>query len=501
MAIEYPYTRPVGEYPNTDPQGQKYQNDRSTGTPISSKKMDGDLNKVTNAINDLKQKIDDVVVNAIPGADDPGNTNKFVTTTGEAVTWSPVREEYIEDRAITYPKIQEGNEGTFLIHNANRTLEEFAHSATIDSVLTSQGVNVKPRYKKLSELLEGSEDPEKAHQVLQTDGAGALTFTKVGQQQLEDEGVTLPKIQKQAAKARSVFVTKSDGGAEVATSPPTDKDGYLLRSQKTARPAFGRLQTEDLDDNIIKTRHIEDAQVTEPKLAANAVTTSKIAAGAATTDKIAEAAITEEKLVAGSVTNSKLGANSVTGSKIKDGNVSSPKLGNNSVITEKLAAQAVTNEKIESVESTKITRAGSSLFGFDSSVPSSIGLTTTPNRILCSKASSPKAEFRTLTKEDLPKIGCQPVCMIRWDPDGSLIKEYNPFGMKTAWAKTHSGHYRLSLNQSASNFMLVATIDASLNSSGVVYTAYSGTTIVIHTTKARIGHEDYGGQLVLYKVS
>jgi hypothetical protein len=318
--------------------------------------------------------------------------------------------------------------------------------------------------------IPGSSEALNANKVLKTDGEGNLSWIQVTDEQIQDQAVTTPKV------AEGSITTEKLGNASVTT-------------------------VKIYDQNVTKEK-IQDGAVTTNKLKNKAVTVDKILAGAVTSSRIKDKAITTEKLNTKAVTTETLNDQAVTTPKLANSSVTQDKVAPNAVSNTKIKDLAVTNAKINTVHLDKIAWSANKLLitGDDSRGASIAFPKDSSSKVLISKTSSPYGHFRTLTQLDLPQAGVQPVYMRRWNPDGSVIKDYNPFRIKTSWSRISSGRYRLSLNQSAANFILVATIDASINSSGVVYTSYSGTNIDVHTTKAQSGHEDYGGQLVLYKM-
>ena len=100
-----------------------------------------------------------------------------------------------------------------------------------------------------------------------------------------------------------------------------------------------------LDANVT-TAKIADANVTEAKLADDAVTTVKILDANVTTTKIADANVTEAKLADDAVTTVKILDANVTTAKIADANVTEAKLAGDAVTTVKILDANVTNAKL-----------------------------------------------------------------------------------------------------------------------------------------------------------
>jgi hypothetical protein len=97
---------------------------------------------------------------------------------------------------------------------------------------------------------------------------------------------------------------------------------------------------------VAPTAGIEDAAVTNAKLANGAVTTLKIDAAGLAADALASNAVTTAKILDGAVTTDKLGALSVTTAKIAADAVTAAELANNSVDTAAIVDGAVTTDKL-----------------------------------------------------------------------------------------------------------------------------------------------------------
>lgn len=74
--------------------------------PPTAQQLDGDLNKMIDLINTLSDEINNVVVGALPGADDPLNANSLMTTDGAGnISWVKAASANLDDGAVTTPKI------------------------------------------------------------------------------------------------------------------------------------------------------------------------------------------------------------------------------------------------------------------------------------------------------------------------------------------------------------------------------------------------------------
>ena len=74
--------------------------------PPTAQQLDGDLNKMIDLINTLSDEINNVVVGALPGADNPLNANRLMTTDGEGnISWVKAASANLDDGAVTTSKI------------------------------------------------------------------------------------------------------------------------------------------------------------------------------------------------------------------------------------------------------------------------------------------------------------------------------------------------------------------------------------------------------------
>ena len=121
-----------------------------------------------------------------------------------------------------------------------------------------------------------------------------------------------------------------------------------------------------IGDNAVKTKHIDNRNVTSDKIALLAiitelindlaVTTAKLANSAVTTEKIADLNVITEKLAALAVTTEKINTKAVTTEKLDDLAVIEKKIANLAISTRTIIDSAVTNEKLheEAVTNDKI---------------------------------------------------------------------------------------------------------------------------------------------------
>ena len=226
MALPTNNSRPAIPYVPTQvlPNYDRYE---SLGQfPPTAQQLDGDLNKMIDLINTLSDEINNVVVGALPGADDPLNANSLMTTDGAGnISWVKASSANLDEGAVTTVKIQ-------------------------DAAIT----------------------PEKIQpQAVDTD---QLATNAVRTIKILDENVTTGKLANS-----SVTTPKIDDGA--VTTPKISLGAII-----TEKLADLCVTVAKLADLSVITAKIADLAVTTAKLAANAVTTEKIANGAVTTAKI-----------------------------------------------------------------------------------------------------------------------------------------------------------------------------------------------------------------------
>lgn len=124
-----------------------------------------------------------------------------------------------------------------------------------------------------------------------------------------------------------------------------------LTESDTIMGAFSKIRKwfEDLNalafKTTISTTDIDNAAVTNEKIATNAITSGKLGPASVISAKINALAVTTEKLADYCVTSVKLASSAVTAVKIASG----------AVTAEKIANGAVTDEKISSVAASKVT--------------------------------------------------------------------------------------------------------------------------------------------------
>jgi hypothetical protein len=168
----------------------------------------------------------------------------------------------------------------------------------------------------------------------------------------------------QVAPPHAVLIANVAGGVPSSAGPAVGMKGddTVLSQHIKEADALANYAPASNDPQFtnrgsgIKTGHIKDRAVTEPKLADDAVVTRTIANSAVTNAKLADNAVTNAKLADNAVstaeladnavTNPKLADNAVGTAELADNAVTNPKLADNAVNTAELADNAVTNAKL-----------------------------------------------------------------------------------------------------------------------------------------------------------
>jgi len=128
-----------------------------------------------------------------------------------------------------------------------------------------------------------------------------------------------------------------------------DNSGNVSEFSNVVSGKLLRVDTDDLEDELITSQKLVDNAVTEVKVATGAITTTKISDGAIESPKIAAGAITSGKIAAGAVIADKIDANAVTSQKIAAGAVTADKIDANAVTAEKIQSGAVTTDKLDAL--------------------------------------------------------------------------------------------------------------------------------------------------------
>ena len=96
----------------------------------------------------------------------------------------------------------------------------------------------------------------------------------------------------------------------------------------------GAIQSRHITDNAVTTEKIGDGEVKSRNIAPESITNDKIGKGAVTTDKLADESITGDGVGPGAATNGKIANDAVHTRNIMDRNVTSKKIDLNAILPE-----------------------------------------------------------------------------------------------------------------------------------------------------------------------
>jgi hypothetical protein len=177
--------------------------------------------------------------------------------------------------------------------------------------------------------------------------------TKLGTTALADGAITAAKLANDSSIAYD-SVAPGTGNFE-GRGYVNSTSKYLLvwdgsAFQQVVAPTAGiedaAVTNAKIANGAVTTLKIDAAGLAADALASNAVTTVKILNGAVTTDKLGALSVTTAKIAADAVTAAELADNSVDTAAIVDGAVTTDKLATDAVSTIKVQDGAITNDKI-----------------------------------------------------------------------------------------------------------------------------------------------------------
>jgi microcystin-dependent protein len=117
---------------------------------ISAVDVDSNFNYLIDACNKLDDSIQTVALSGIPGAKEPSNNGKFLTTDGNNVAFTFVEAGNIANNAVTLPKLQIGNVGELISWDSTQQPITVA-KGTENHVLTANAAGIPPEFKDPSQ--------------------------------------------------------------------------------------------------------------------------------------------------------------------------------------------------------------------------------------------------------------------------------------------------------------------------------------------------------------
>ena len=106
------------------------------------------------------------------------------------------------------------------------------------------------------------------------------------------------------------------------------------------------VQSRDIQNGAVKSRHIADGAVISDKIGDGEVKSRNIASDAVTTDKIGDREVKNKNIAQGAVTNEKIADEAITGDEIEGETVKNGKIANDAVQTRNIKDRNVTSKKI-----------------------------------------------------------------------------------------------------------------------------------------------------------
>ena len=349
--------------------------------------------------------------------------------------------------------------------------------------------------------IPGSSETINKDKLLKTDGQGNLSWilageaqlalASVGTDQVKDGAITTPKI----------------GNASITTDKIYDQN----------------VTTPKVRDGAITSSKLADSAVIHPKIAQGAIDFSKIALMPSRQRSIVVTAnATGQWTTMGTAPNDKSGYyprsrsnadmhwSRIQASDLDAGVVGEVQLAANAITTPKIQNSAITNAKLASdIAPGKLKGNGNTIVtttgpGYQGA---GIGLTSAPNKIMCSKGVAPFGEFRSLGPADLPKIGMQPIYMINFKADGKhdQYNPYNPFNFVSKFEWVSPSYYQITLTDYAAKFVAQGT--AFINSPYVVnFKIIEKTGVYLRFIFSQqvgdsVSYMQSAGSIILYKIA
>lgn len=182
--------------------------------------------------------------------------------------------------------------------------------------------------------------------------AGAVVAAKIAAGAIETDKLAAGSIT--TAKIAANAITATEIAADSITSAKI-ATGAITATKVQA----GAIGADQIAANAITTGKIAAGAVSADQIAANAIVAGKIAADAITTDKIAANAIQTDKIAANSITGGLIAASGVittaaqindaviTNAKIANGAITTAKIGDAEITAAKIANAAITSAKID----------------------------------------------------------------------------------------------------------------------------------------------------------
>jgi hypothetical protein len=248
--------------------------------PPTAKSVDAELNSLVDKVNIVIDGVNDLEFGSIPGADDPANENKILTTNGDTLTWQFITDVNIEADAITGDSIAQntitggadGNIGLQAVTNANLAadigIDKLANTANFASALVTYNAQA---------------------------GVGQSRFTQYGEVLGFTAQLTSGPTATQLYIVWNSTVNNSCNGAKIANN--TIAGAKIINGTiDGAKLINSAISSDQLAEGAVICSKITPRTIQADRIAISAITSTEIAVGSIVGDRIAPNAITIDKL-------------------------------------------------------------------------------------------------------------------------------------------------------------------------------------------------------------
>lgn len=201
----------------------RYQLLSARGSPPSGEMLDADDNYLIDSLDQLSVDIDGVIAGNIPGFDDIENRYKFLTTDGENLGWSLVREFNVGNEEISTRNIRDGSVTEEKLGDGAVTANKISVNAISNEKILDEAITTSKISNGDVTSIKLSNDSVTTEKI----SDGAVTEPKhadisVSTRVLQNGSVTLAKLSAEVLRSLTPVGTMHAYGAAAAP------DGFLL---------------------------------------------------------------------------------------------------------------------------------------------------------------------------------------------------------------------------------------------------------------------------------
>lgn len=257
--------------------------------PPTAQQLDGDLNKIIDLINTQAAEINGIVVGALPGANDPLNANKLITTDGNGnISWTQINQVNlgvasvgtvnIIDGAVTSAKIQAQAIQTNQLANNAVTTGKIALKAVTNAEIGDKAIST-------TKLADNAVTTVKVQDK-------AVTGAKVAD-------LTLPYTALQAAGSVSMLASRTDiNNGRIYAMTMTD---WCVPVTRPNEPYVSSVALNEVfnnsANNAFNGAKLQNATIDGSKLIDNSVNGSKMVNSTVSGSKLIDASVPTAKLI------------------------------------------------------------------------------------------------------------------------------------------------------------------------------------------------------------